>query len=257
MEKLNVNGIQMAYERRGSGPPLVLLHGYPLDHTIWNEVVERLEDDFDMILPDLRGFGQSEVVEPQYTIADMATDVAALLDELSIENTYIAGHSMGGYIALAFVRNYRDRVLGLGLVASQALGDSPEKKDGRYAAAEEIMRTGVGPVVENMTPKLTPDKEVQDAVRGVIAEQQPVGLANAMKAMGERFDSNLILQTFKFPVVLVHGTADELIPADRAREIKAVLKPAYLVELSGVGHMPMLEDPDETADTLKKLKPTS
>jgi 3-oxoadipate enol-lactonase len=257
MEKLNVNGIQMAYERHGSGPPLVLLHGYPLDHTIWNEVVERLEDDFDMILPDLRGFGQSEVVEPQYTIAEMAADVAALLDKLGIENTYIAGHSMGGYISLAFVRNFRDRVLGLGLVASQALGDSPEKKDGRYAAAEEIIRTGVGPVVENMTPKLTPNEEVQNAVRGVIAEQQPVGLANAMKAMGERFDSTLILQTFRFPVVLVHGTADELIPVDRAREIKAVIKPAYLVELPGVGHMPMLEDPEETAETLKKLKPAS
>lgn len=253
MEKANVNGIQIAYERRGNGAPLVLLHGYPLDHTIWKEVVPLLEDDFDLILPDLRGFGQSDLVQEQYSIADMAVDVAALLDELGIEKTYIAGHSMGGYISLAFVRNYPERVLGLGLIASQALGDTPERRDGRYASAEEIMRTGVGPVVENMTPKLTPNEEVQAAVRPVISEQQPVGLANAMKAMAERLDSTLVVPAFPFPVVLVHGTADELIPVDRAREIKAALKPAYLVELSGVGHMPMLEDPRETAETLRKF----
>jgi 3-oxoadipate enol-lactonase len=257
MDKLNVNGIQIAYERRGSGMPLVLLHGYPLDHTIWDEVASLLEDDFDLIIPDLRGFGQSDLVEEQYTIADMAADVAALLDELGIETTYIAGHSMGGYISLAFVRNYRERVLGLGLIASQALGDSPERKDGRYATADEIMQTGVEPVVEGMTPKLTPDEQVQDKVRGVIAEQQPIGLANALRAMGERFDSMLVLPSFTFPVVLVHGTADELIPVERAREIKATIKPAYLTELSGVGHMPMLEDPQETADTLRKLIPES
>lgn len=253
MEKANVNGIQIAYERRGNGAPLVLLHGYPLDHTIWKEVVPLLEDDFDLILPDLRGFGQSDLVQEQYSIADMAVDVAALLDELGIEKTYIAGHSMGGYISLAFVRNYPERVLGLGLIASQALGDTPERRDGRYASAEEIMRTGVGPVVENMTPKLTPNEEVQAAVRPVISEQQPVGLANAMKAMAERLDSTLVVPAFPFPVVLVHGTADELIPVDRAREIKAALKPAYLVELPGVGHMPMLEDPRETAETLRKF----
>ena len=253
MDKVNVNGVQIAYERRGSGMPLVLLHGYPLDHRIWDEVVPLLEDDFELILPDLRGFGQSEYVEAQYTMADMAADVAALLDELGIENTYIAGHSMGGYISLAFVRNYPQRVLGLGLIASQALGDSPERRDGRYATANEIMQTGVEPVVDSMTPKLTPDEQVQAVVRDLVAQQRPIGLANALRAMGERLDSMLVLPNFTFPVVLVHGTADELIPVERAREIKATIKPAYLTELSGVGHMPMLEDPQKTADTLKKL----
>lgn len=254
MDTVNVNGVQLAYERRGSGPPMVLLHGYPLDHTTWNEVASLLEDDFDLILPDLRGFGQSEAIEPQYTISDIAADVAALLDELGIENAHIVGHSMGGYVALSFARNYPERVRGLGLISSQALGDSPERKDGRYAAAEEIMRTGVEPVAESMPAKLSPDDEVQALARDLILEQRPIGLANALKAMGERFDSTLILQSFRFPVVLVHGTDDQLIPIDRSREIKAVIKPAYLVELSGVGHMPMMEEPQEVAATLGKLK---
>lgn len=253
MQKIDVNGVKIAYDRHGSGQPLVLLHGYPLDHRIWNEIVPLLEDDFDMLLPDLRGFGQSEVVEEQYTLADMAADVAALLDELGIQKTYIAGHSMGGYTSLAFVRNYPERVLGLGLIASQAPNDTPERKKGRYASAEEIMKTGVEPVVENMTPKLTPDEQVQAEVHDVIAQQHRTGLANAMKAMAERQDSTPQLSSFQFPVVLVHGEADELIPVERAREITEALKTVYLVELSGVGHMPMLEKPRETADALRKL----
>ena len=128
MEKVNVNGIQLAYARKGTGKPLVLIHGYPLDHTIWNEVAPLLESDFDIILPDLRGFGGSDVVESQYKISDMAADIAGLMDALGIEKAAIAGHSMGGYISLAFARAYPSRVAGLGLIASQALADARQTK---------------------------------------------------------------------------------------------------------------------------------
>ena len=253
MEKVNVNGIQLAYTRKGNGKPLVLVHGYPLDHTIWDEVVPLLENDFDMIIPDLRGFGQSDVVESQYKIADMAADIAGLLDHMGIEKTAIAGHSMGGYVSLAFARAYPQRVLGLGLVASQAPADPPERVQGRYDAAAEIMKTGVEPVAESMSAKLTPDERVQAYVRGLIAAQQPAGLAGALKAMAERDDSTSVLSTFKFPVVIVHGDADELIPVQRAQDIKAAIPHAILKELPGVGHMPMKENPKATAAALKNL----
>jgi pimeloyl-ACP methyl ester carboxylesterase len=253
VEKVNVNGIQMAYTRKGSGKPLVLVHGYPLDHTIWGELLPLLENSFDLILPDLRGFGQSEVVESQYKISDMAEDIAGLLDQLGIEKAAIAGHSMGGYVSLAFARAYPERVLGLGLAASQAPADPPERKQGRYDAAAEIMKSGVGPVAESMTPKLTPDERVQVFVRGLIAKQQPAGLAGALKAMAERDDSTAALSGFKFPVAIVHGEMDELIPVQRAQETKAAIPHAALMILSGVGHMPMLENPKATATTLKNL----
>ena len=253
MEKANINGIQIAYTRKGTEKPLLLIHGYPLDHTIWDEVLPLLENDFEIITPDLRGFGQSEVVESQYKITDMAADIADLLDQLEIEKAAIAGHSMGGYIALAFARAYPERVLGLGLVASQAPADPPERKQGRYDTAAEIMKTGVGTVAESMPAKLTPDERVQAFVRGLIAKQQPVGLAGALKAMAEREDSTSILSSFKFPVAIVHGKVDELIPIQRAQDIKAAIPYATLTELSGVGHMPMLENPQATATTLKNL----
>ena len=106
MEKTNSTGIEIAYERRGSGVPLVLIHGYPLDHTIWKEVVALLESGFDLILPDLRGFGESGLREAGSSILDFASDIANLLTQLKIKRAILAGHSMGGYVALAFARAY-------------------------------------------------------------------------------------------------------------------------------------------------------
>ena len=254
MEKANVNGIQIAYERKGTGTPLVLVHGYPLDHSIWNEVVALLENDFDIITPDLRGFGGSDVVESQYKISDMAADIAGLLDHVGIKKATLVGHSMGGYVSLAFANAYPERLLGLGLVASQALADAPENKIGRYNAAEEILKTGVEPVAEAFSPKLTPDERVQASVRKLIASQRPAGLAGALKAMAERDDSSPILSGFEFPVVIVHGDIDGLIPAQRAQEIKAAIPQAELTELPHIGHMPMMEDPQSTATALRKLR---
>ena len=253
MGKVSVNGVQIAYIRKGSGKPLALVHGYPLDHTIWDEIVPLLANDFDVILPDLRGFGESDVLEEQYKITDMAADIAGLLDQIGIEKTAIAGHSMGGYVSLAFARAYPERVLGLGLVASQAPADPPARVQGRYDAAAEIMKTGVQLVAESMPAKLTPDERVQAFVRSLIAAQHPAGLAGALKAMAERDDSTSILSGFQFPVVLVHGSADELIPVQRAHDIKTAIPHATLMELSGIGHMPMMENPEATAAALKKL----
>src|SRR4030095_15752442 len=130
MEKINVNGIQLAYDRRGQGTPLVLMHGYPLDHHLWDEVLPLLEDTFDVIVPDLRGFGESTTVDSTYTMDDYASDIAGLLDQLGIQKTAIVGHSMGGYVALAFTRLYPERVSGIGLVSSQVLADPPDRKEG-------------------------------------------------------------------------------------------------------------------------------
>ncbi|MFZ5908606.1 MAG: alpha/beta fold hydrolase [Chloroflexota bacterium] len=253
MEKITVNDITLAFTRHGKGTPLVLVHGYPLDHTTWDEVVPHLEDDFDLILPDLRGFGESEALETPYTLTDMAGDLAALLDHLGIQQACMAGHSMGGYIALAFARAWPGRLRGLGLVASQALADTPERRRARYESAAVVMRDGVGQVAETMSAALTPVARVQAFVRDLIAAQRPAGAAGALKAMAGREDSTPILSSFQFPVVVVHGDADALVPAERAREVKAALSQAWLVELPGVGHMPMLEAAGATAEALKHL----
>jgi pimeloyl-ACP methyl ester carboxylesterase len=253
MEKVNVNGIQLAYERRGKGTPLVLLHGYPLDHHLWDEVAPLLEDTFDVILPDLRGFGESTTVDSPYSMDDYASDIAGLLDQLGIPKVAIVGHSMGGYAALAFARMYPERVSGLGLVSSQMLADPPERKEGRYKSAADVEANGIESVVATMTPKFTTDEELQSYARASMERQQPAAYIGALKAMAERPDSTSLLSSFNVPVVIVHGDADSLIPIDRAREVKEALPQAHLVEISGAGHMPMMEAKEKTAEALKYL----
>jgi len=253
MEKVNVNGIQLAYERRGKGTPLVLLHGFPLDHHLWDEVVPLLEDTFDIILPDLRGFGESTTVDSPYSMDDYASDIAGLLDQLGIQKAAIVGHSMGGYAALAFVRRYPERVSGLGLVSSQVLADAPERKEGRYKSAADVSENGISSVVATMTPKFTADEELQSYARASMERQRPAAYIGALKAMAERADSTSLLSSFTFPVVVVHGDADALIPIDRAREVKDALHQVHLVEISGAGHMPMMEAKEKTAEALKHL----
>ena len=253
METVKVNGINLAYDRRGRGEPLVLIHGYPLDRSTWNEVASVLENDFDLILPDLRGLGQSDAVDKTYTVADLASDIAGLLDHLKIQKVFIAGHSMGGYVALAFARAYPNRVRGLGMISSQVLADSPERKEGRYKSAADVAEKGVGVAVDAMTTKLSADARVQSFVRNVIQRQKPEGLIGSLKAMAERPDSSELLKTFKFPVVIIHGSADALIPVERGREMKAGLLDAHYAELSNVGHMPMMENPQAVAEEIKFL----
>ena len=253
MEKIKVNDIELAYTRRGKGTPLVLLHGYPLDHHLWEEVAPLLEDTFDLILPDLRGFGESTTVGSPYTMDDYASDVAGLLDQLGIQKAAIAGHSMGGYVALAFARLYPERISGLGLVSSQVLADPPDRKDGRYKSAAEVSEKGIGGVVETMAPKFTSDERLQAFARDAMERQQPAAFIGALKAMAERMDSTPLLPSFKFPVVIIHGKADALIPIDRAREVKNAVPQAHLVELESAGHIPMLEAKEETARALKNL----
>lgn len=251
---INVNNISLAYARRGVGKPLMLVHGFPFDHTAWDEVASLLENDFDLILPDLRGFGDSMRVQSPYSIPDMADDLAALLDHLGIGKTAVAGHSMGGYVALAFANKYPQRVSGLALVSSQASADTPERKKGRYKTAQDVEEKGVAALAEAMTPKLSAHEKVQASVRDLILKQNQPGVIGALRAMAEREDSAPLLASFTFPVVLIHGDADALIPHEKSEEIAAVIPGAQITILPGAGHMPMLEFPRETAEALKSLK---
>ena len=254
MEKVKVNGIELAYVRHGTGTPLVLLHGYPLDHKIWDEIVPLLNKNFDLILPDLRGFGESTTVDVPYTMDDFASDIAGLLDHLGITKAAIAGHSMGGYVALAFGRLYPERISGLGLVSSQVLADPPDRKEGRYKSATDVSENGISGVVDAMTSKFTSDPNLQKFARENMEKQSPSAYVGALKAMAERGDSTSLLGTLQYPVVVVHGNADVLIPVERGREVKAEVVHAHLVELNGVGHLPMLEAKEETAQALSQLK---
>jgi 3-oxoadipate enol-lactonase len=243
----------MNYLRTGSGHPLILLHGFPLDNTLWGPLLPHLKDHFDLIVPDLPGLGRSLLFRESYHLTDMAADLADLLHGLGLPRAFVAGHSMGGYVALAFARQSPEMLLGLGLISTQALPDNAERQAARHQTAAEVAEKGPGVVADAMAAKLSADPAHEPLLRETILRQPASGIVNALKAMAARPDSSDLLPGLDCPVSIVHGLADALIPPERAREMQAALPKAHLAELPGVGHMPMLEAPAETAEALKKL----
>ena len=243
----------MNHLRTSSGQPLLLLHGFPLDHSIWLPLLPRLESHFDLILPDLAGLGHSPLPRPDTHLTDMAAALADLLRGLGLPRAFVAGHSMGGYVALAFARQSPEMLLGLGLISTQALPDNPERQAARHQTAAEVAEKGPGVVADAMAAKLSANPAHEALLRETILRQPVPGIVNALKAMAARPDTTDLLPSLDCPVSIVHGLDDALIPPERAREMKALLPNPHLTELPGIGHMPMLEAPPETAEALKKL----
>ncbi len=253
METAKLPHATIRYLRCGYGKPLVLLHGFPLDSGIWSPVVPLLEKDFEIILPDLRGFGGSLFNAAEYSLSDMADDVIHLLDHLGIEKAVIAGHSMGGYIALAIAKTYPERLLGLGLISTQVLPDTSERKQSRYQAVAQIEEFGLEPLVKNMAGKLTLDLSLREVLSNIMRNQPEAGVIGALKGLAERPDQTSTLMHLQKPVLIVHGDADSLISVDRAWEMKELKPNSALVIIPKAGHMPMMENPAETAASFRRL----
>lgn len=251
METVILKNAIIEYQRLGHGKPLVLLHGFPLDFGIWDSILPLLERQFEIILPNLRGFGKSESQTSDYSLSNMADDVAELLDHLGLEKSILAGHSMGGYIALAFARSYPDRLLGLGLISTQVIGDSAERRESRYQTAVQVEKFGMDSLADNMAKKLSSDPAQQAKSLEIILRQSTKGVVCALKALAERNDQTTTLKLLEKPVVIVHGDSDLLIPVERANEMKELKPDSILTIIPGAGHLPMLEKPAETVLALQ------
>ncbi|KPL78978.1 hypothetical protein ADN00_03545 [Ornatilinea apprima] len=245
--------VNLDFEARGSGTPVVLLHGFPFNRRIWEDVNALLDEDLRLILPDLRGHGRSPVGERTNTMGAMARDVAALLDRLGIEQVVVAGHSMGGYAALAFARLFPRRLLGLGLIASHPLADSAEKAASRQASAERLEREGLGFLAESMPAQLSDIAHLYPRMKEIILENSSAGAAAAQLGMAARGDETATLQGLKAPALIIAGRRDRVVSLETAEAASRMLVNGRLVVLDDAGHMPMLECPQETARAILEL----
>ncbi len=248
--------VDLAYEEHGTGIPLMLVHGFPLNRTIWRPLVPLLESKFRMVLPDLRGFGQSPVPEGTYSMRLLAEDLRALLDTLKIEKVVLVGHSMGGYVSLAFAQAYPHRLAGLAMVSSQAAADNPEVRASRSLwdkVIEETKRRGLKPLAESMSKRLTCQPDLVAPLRELILKCNPQGVIGALKGMAERPNAQEWLSSIVVPAVVIAGSEDAIIPPDRPKVMTQLLGRAWLVEVSGAAHMPMMEQPAAVAKALLQL----
>ncbi len=250
---MELKTVELRYKETGQGVPLVLLHGFPLDHTIWAPILPHLESSIRVIMPDLRGYGQSPDGEEIHSMRLLAADVAALLDRLGLEKVILCGHSMGGYVALSFAHAYPTRLLGLGLVASQADADTPERRQARLITAREIRSRGIKYIADGMPSKLTADPELQQKLHDIILAGKPQALIASLKGMAERPDANPWLTSIKVPAVMIIGGQDQLISKERAASFTRMISKSWLLEIPQAGHMPMMEAPRQVADALQQL----
>jgi pimeloyl-ACP methyl ester carboxylesterase len=241
-----------------SVPPLLLIHGYPFDHSLWEHVARLLTPKIEVLTPDLPGFGGRPALPGEPGLERMADDMAALLDQRQIERVVMAGMSMGGYVALAFADRYAPRLAGLALVSSQAAADTEPARNARREMIQKVQREGPGVAAQATIPKLFSPRHSQrpELVRypQAGAEQAGIqGISWALEAMARRPDRTDLLKSLRVPVVVAHGVDDQLIPAERARELAGLIPNAQYVELPDSGHATPLEAPQPLASALAKL----
>lgn len=234
---------------------LLLIHGFPLDRTIWSKQITALSSSYRVVAPDLRGHGQSAAPSGPYSVDLMAQDIVATLDALEIDKAVWVGHSMGGYITLAGWRLAPERFAGMGLIATQHLADSIEARQKRYDLIERVKKEGAEAAVN---PKLfapdTPEdtQHYQDALQ-IMRLTPAEGIIGALHAMATRPDSTDTLKTVTVPGLVLAGKEDQIIPAERAAQMAAVLPDEDWVMVDGAGHMPMLEQVPQTTQALIRL----
>ena len=248
-----LNGIRLAYSETGSGSPVVLLvHGFPLNRSMWDPQVGSLRQLARVIVPDLRGFGASEAGPPgPLTMEQHADDLAALLDVLQVSEPVIfCGLSMGGYIAFAFWRRHRQRVRALVLADTRATPDTPEGRQVRLdmaAAAEQL--DSPQPAIDGMLPRmfsptLPPGSRQEHLLVGMMHSNSARAVADGQRGLAARPDSVPLLGSIDVPVLIIVGEHDTLtVPAESER-MQAALPDARLVRIDQSGHMSNLENPE-------------
>ena len=255
MKSVKISTTDLAYVDQGRGLPILLVHGFPLDHTMWAAQIDALAKSYRVIAPDVRGFGESPLGEANadagISMAQYADELAELVDAIAIKEPFVlAGFSMGGYIAWQFFRKHGDRLRALIQCDTRAAADSDEPRAGRIKMAENVAEWGSGRVAEMMGPKLFAPKtfetkpEVVAAVRCVVERTPPAAIAAAQRGMAARPDVTSLLPTINLPTLILVGEHDAISTRDEMTSIAKAIPDAQLVEIPEAGHMTTMENPE-------------
>jgi 3-oxoadipate enol-lactonase len=246
-QTVEFNGINMAFEDHGNGEPLVLLHGLCGSSAYWDKVIPALSQHYRVIAPDLRGHGESGVSDEPYLMDLMAHDISELLERLHIPQALLFGHSLGGYVTLAFAEKFSDKLNGFSLVHSSGFPDDEKGKANRDKAIESIRENGMEPFIDGLNPKLFAPahlesmKDTVEEIRQTGIHTNPIGAMNVLAGMRDRQDRNQVIADAQVPVLLIAGDADQLIPLEKAFSVQG--DHITQVKLANSGHMSMQEQP--------------
>ncbi|MGM7681466.1 alpha/beta fold hydrolase [Cytobacillus sp. Hm23] len=258
LKKRFISGnLTLSYEDVGQGEPIVLLHGFCGSLAYWERIMPKLAKQYRVIAPDLRGHGGSTYQTDDYTIEDMAEDIKLLLEALNINKVSMFGHSLGGYITLAFVERYSSMLNSFSLIHSTAFADSDEAIAGREANIKKVEKDGVDPLINGLVPKLFSENNVMKMKEEVAyikeigyktSKEGTIGALNAMKNRPNRSD---ILEHTSLPVLLVAGEQDRIISTAKVFSTSKDNITQSLIK--HVGHMSMFEDSEQLLSDIKSF----
>lgn len=250
--KARIDDLDLEYVDSGSGIiPVVLVHGFPFNSSMWAPQIDALSQRYRVIAPDLRGHGGSAAPVGPYLMEVHAYDIRRLLDHLEIDRAVICGFSMGGYVTFAFQRLYADRVLALILASTRPQPDSPEAKKGRYDLADVARKEGAGAVADRLVPRMLSANAVQnradlvESARKMITSTPLTGIAGDLMGLAERLDSVPMLHGIECPTQIIVGEEDVITPPADARLMAHDIVVAKLHIIPGVGHLANMENPEE------------
>ena len=259
MEHLRSDDAEIFFEIRGKGAPVVLLHPFPCDHEFWNPVSAALESRYQLILPDLRGHGDSEAGEGPALMQKHAADVGRVLDAAGVGKAAFIGCSIGGYILFEFWRRFRARVNSLTFCDTRPQADTPEARSNRLKAAATVLEQGTEPFFETMIPKLMGRTTVStrpDIVAGALAMMRRMSaedISQVQSGMAERPDSVADLKTINVPTLIVIGEEDVLSTVADGELMRQNIAGSRLTVIPKAGHYAPWEQPEAAGKVLRQF----
>ena len=257
--QLRSGDAEIVYWLLGDGPSVVLLHPFPANHEFWLPVAEELASRYRLILPDLRGHGESEVGEGPATMAKHADDLARIMDAAQVGRAPLIGVSIGGYILFEFWRRHATRVAALGLCNTKAPADNADARAARLQAANDVLARGTEPFLQSMVPRLlgkTTRETRPDLVEGALRmmrRMSPEDIAKVQRGMAERPDSGNTLKTMNVPTMLVTGDEDVLTGINEANFMREHIAGSQLRVIPKAGHYAPYEQSGEAAGIIRKF----
>ncbi len=260
MLTIKLPGLDLALADRGEGRPLVLIHGFPMDHSVWAQQIQSLASRCRVIAPDLRGFGHSSVTPGKVTVEQWSDDLAAMLDVLKItEPIVLGGLSMGGYVAFRFYEAHRSRLAALVLCDTKAAADTPQAAAGRLETAQRTLREGCQFLADTMLPRLLAPAtldckpDVVDRLRQMILSGDPVGYAATSRGLAERPNFTPLLPQIECPTLLIVGRQDAISTVAEMNAMARAIPHSRIVEIDGAGHVTPLEAPGEVTAAMEEF----
>ena len=256
---LRTSDAELSYQTVGKGANVVLLHPFPSNHEFWCPVQEKLSARHRLIMPDLRGLGESGCGEGPATMQKHAEDVVRLCDELKVGKAVFVGCSIGGYILFEFWRRHRERVNALVLANTKPSADDAEAKATRLQAAEQVLQQGPEAYIDGMLEKLLGEStrrnrpDLVDGARRTMARTTAQGIAAVQRGMAERPDSLPTLAKISVPVMILGGAEDVLVPRAEMEKMRAGIKNSSLQIVPKAGHYAVFERPAEVGIILKQF----